>query len=263
MASPGIFALPLTLEQVRKQLGEPTSASGVHTFSTPNGEIHAGTLEGGVTIQLGLDFDTEPTQAGAILRLALGAALDGLVEPRAFVYPEVARPAATSYEALVVEVGEGGEWVPVPSEAEANARLGLGGPAGAPGGDLFGALQSMMGGDMLGKMQASFQGMTGGQGLPGGADLPGGIEGLAGLAQQLLGDPAMRDALQQAGEQLLRSGALPEIDPEKDLFTQAQDIASRMMAGNPQLAGLGALLGAAADEGDADEEIDGESEDER
>ncbi len=60
--------------------------------------------------QMGLEV--RPVQTAVLLREALGEALDLHDDPRGILlYPDVAEPAATTYEALVKELEEGSFWI--------------------------------------------------------------------------------------------------------------------------------------------------------
>lgn len=215
MSTLAVAALPVSHADARSALGEPIE--GDDLFDTPFGPVRLEALDGGVKLHLGLDFGDEPERFGLAVRLALGDVVDAL--ERVFVFPDVARPEASSYDALVAEVGEGGEWARVASEEEAEAALEDDEDEDEPN-DLFGALQAMMGGAMMGQVQAAVQG--------GGNDL-------ASLAAQLMGNADLRAAIQDVGQKLMASGALEGIDPNEDLVSQAQRLAGRLAQDSPEL----------------------------
>ena len=74
----------------------------------------------------------------------------------------------------------------------------------------------------------------------------GGTNDLASLAQQLMGNADMRAAIQQMGEQLMKSGALEGLDPNGDVLAQAQRLAGQVAQEHPELLeDLGKRVGAA------------------
>ena len=241
MSTLAIAALSLPPELVREALGEPVE--GEDTFETAFGLVRLETLADGVKLHLGLDFGDEPERFGLAVRIALGDAVDAI--ERVLVYPEVARPSATTYAALVAEIGDGGEWAVVASAEEAEAALEDDEDDDAP--DLFGALQAMMGGGLMGEVQAAMQG--------------GGTNDLASLAEQLMGNADMRAAIQQMGEQLMKSGALEGIDPNGDVLAQAQRLAGQVAQEHPELlADLSKRAGTTDDAANDDAANDDEEE---
>lgn len=230
MSTLAIAALPLSPELARDALGEPVEGEDV--FETAFGLVRVEALADGIKLHLGLDFGDEPERFGLAVRIALGDAVDAI--ERVLVYPEVARPSATTYATLLEEIGDGGEWAIVASTEEAEAALEDDDEDDAP--DLFGALQAMMGGGLMGQVQAA---------MAGGA-VAGGTNDLASLAQQLMGNADMRAAIQQMGEQLMKSGALEGLDPNGDVLAQAQRLAGQVAQEHPELLeDLGKRVGAA------------------
>jgi hypothetical protein len=236
MSTLAIAALPLSPELARDALGEPVEGEDV--FETAFGLVRVEALADGIKLHLGLDFGDEPERFGLAVRIALGDAVDAI--ERVLVYPEVARPSATTYATLLEEIGDGGEWAIVASAEEAEAALEDDDDEDAP--DLFGALQAMMGGGgLMGQVQAA---MAGG--------VAGGTNDLASLAQQLMGNADMRAAIQQMGEQLMKSGALEGLDPNGDVLAQAQRLAGQVAQEHPELLeDLGKRVGAAKGASDA------------
>jgi hypothetical protein len=229
MSTLAIAALPLSPELARDALGEPVEGEDV--FETAFGLVRVEALADGIKLHLGLDFGDEPERFGLAVRIALGDAVDAI--ERVLVYPEVARPAATTYAGLIEEIGDGGEWAIVASAEEAEAAL-EDDEDDAP--DLFGALQAMMGGGLGGGLMGQVQAAMAG----------GGTNDLASLAQQLMGNADMRAAIQQMGEQLMKSGALEGLDPNGDVLAQAQRLAGQVAQEHPELLeDLGKRVGAA------------------
>lgn len=93
-------------------------------------------LEDGLLVTTGLSMRSlEPDQLAAALASRLGDALAAHDDQRGvFVFPSVVQPKAQSYDAVIDEVAEAGEWLPVEA-----ADVG---PAGAPD------LEALMGGMM-------------------------------------------------------------------------------------------------------------------
>jgi hypothetical protein len=230
MSTLAIAALPLSPELARDALGEPVEGEDV--FETAFGLVRLEALADGIKLHLGLDFGDEPERFGLAVRIALGDAVDAI--ERVLVYPEVARPSATTYATLLEEIGDGGEWAIVASAEEAEAALEDDDEDDAP--DLFGALQAMMGGGLGGGLMGQVQAAMAG----------GGTNDLASLAQQLMGNADMRAAIQQMGEQLMKSGALEGLDPNGDVLAQAQLLAGQVAQEHPELLeDLGKRVGAA------------------
>ncbi len=92
--------LRVPLEKLRDALGgaEPARARGI---------------DGGVILTTELSVrDLEPGQLGAALRSAVGESLDLHDDERGlFVFPDVVRPKSRSYEGVIEEIAEAGEWM--------------------------------------------------------------------------------------------------------------------------------------------------------
>jgi hypothetical protein len=114
--------------------------------------LHVRTLQDAVLVSTGMRFGGAPDELGLALRAAVGDALDGHDDPRGvFVLPDVAEPRARTYEGVIAEIGEAGEWVPIVSaghipDAFANA------PEGSFAG-LVGQMMAALGEDTLADMQ--------------------------------------------------------------------------------------------------------------
>ncbi len=113
------------------------------------------TLDDGVLFFTHASFRSDPETLAVALRGKLGAALDAHVDPRGvFVLPDVAQPRSRSYEGVIDEIGEAGQWIPVVAAGHvpssmANAAPGsfaaaMGEVMGALGGDMMAALQQAM-----------------------------------------------------------------------------------------------------------------------
>ncbi|MEM7608864.1 MAG: hypothetical protein AAF411_26250, partial [Myxococcota bacterium] len=135
-----VVALPVSIESLRAHLRvEHEEGSEVH-FRVTGRTLVARALEDGVCVGLDLAYSTPPETLGTILRRDFGET----IAERAFVFPHVAKPSATTYEALVEEVGAGGEWVSVPSAEAATPGVNLEGLASSLGPAAAAKMQSMM-----------------------------------------------------------------------------------------------------------------------
>lgn len=78
------------------------------------------TLDDGVLVRTRASFASEPDELALALRRIAGDALDRHRDERGvLMIPDVARPAASTYEGVVEEVGEGGTWVSLEEDEEA------------------------------------------------------------------------------------------------------------------------------------------------
>ena len=127
------------------------------------------TLEDGVLIRTQQRFGAEPEDIGAALVQLLGDALDPHDDPRGvFLVPDVAKPRARTYEGVIEEIGEAGEWAPIASagpQAAPDLANMMGQVMGALGGDTINEMmQALASGDsaalaaMQGKVAAAFGG---------------------------------------------------------------------------------------------------------
>lgn len=81
-------------------------------------------LEDATLLAFRLPFSEEPLAMTKTLRALLGPKLGDHKDPRGvFVYPDVARPSATTYAAVLDEVGEAGFFLPT-DEKKARAESG-------------------------------------------------------------------------------------------------------------------------------------------
>jgi hypothetical protein len=112
---------------------------GVHfTFPT---HLRVERLEGAVLVHTGLRFGGALDEMAFALRAALGDALDVHDDPRGvFVLPDMAEPRATTYEGVIAEVAEAGEWVPRAAADQVPSRF-----ADAPEDSFAGIMGQMMG----------------------------------------------------------------------------------------------------------------------
>lgn len=113
----------------------------------PSGSVLR-TLDDGVLVFTHQRFGGDLEELGATLRHLLGDALDQHDDPRGvFVVPDVAAPEASSYDGVIEEIGEAGEWAPLVSVDHAPASL-----AGAPDGsfaNMVGQMMGALGGDTI------------------------------------------------------------------------------------------------------------------
>jgi hypothetical protein len=115
-------------------------------------------LEDAILLHTRADFSDEPASLSRIVREQLGEALDAHSDPRGiFFIPDVAAPKARSYEAVIAEVGEGGEWGPIRAAELPFGAAGAGGALGA----LLGSLMEQMPSSVLESVGAAARGQPG------------------------------------------------------------------------------------------------------
>ena len=115
-------------------------------------------LEDAILLHTKADFGTEPVALSRVVRELLGDAIDGHADSRGILFiPSVAAPAARTYDAVVAEVGEGGEWGPVRAAASPLGAAALGGGLGA----LLGSLLEQMPSGVLDSVGAAARGEPG------------------------------------------------------------------------------------------------------
>lgn len=166
--------------------------------SEAGGSILVHQLDDAVLVDLGQSVrDVEANELGSALRAHLGALLNAHDDDRGvFIFPEKARPEATTAAAIIEEVGDFGEWADI--DAAAGPEL-PGMPAGL--------------GAMMGEM-------LGGAGID-----PSEMQGLFAQAQQMMADPAMAEQMMQAAAQMM-GGMPPEGGLDMSALTkQAQQLA--------------------------------------
>ena len=163
-------------------------------------DVKATELDDGVVVALGVKLtEAEPEELAARLRQLVGNALDAHDHPRGVpVYPASYAPEATTFDALVEELGEAADWISVEDEPDAGdpmaAMAGLLGDAGVD----LGALQAQMAsGDPNALMESAMQ-----------------------LAQQLA-DSGKLGEVQQA-----MAGMMGGMDPREMLAQSGIDVAA-------------------------------------
>ncbi|HKP64121.1 MAG TPA: hypothetical protein VJV78_45610 [Polyangiales bacterium] len=115
-------------------------------------------LEDGFLLDTGESFATDPEELAGIVREQLGELASEHDDERGiFFLPDVAAPSARSYEAVIAEVGEGGVWGPVPSEASPLGAAFAGGGLGA----LLGSLMQQLPSGVLDTAAAAARGEPG------------------------------------------------------------------------------------------------------
>ncbi len=195
------------------------AASGADelTLEGPAGPVRAVSTGDALHLHLGVPFDTPPRQLGRMVRRVLGDLADEHSDDRGvYVYPDIARSDASTYEAIVDDLGEGGMWVPLAATE----------PTTSGGANLFDAIEGLMNGDMLAQLQSALGDSSGDP-----------MASLAGLAGKLLEDPSLRETVQTAANALMSNGQLPdpsELRPDA-LLAQAQSLAGRLGVERPDL----------------------------
>ncbi len=185
-----------------------------HDLPLPSGLVLR-TLDDGVLVTTHLRFGGDLEELGLALRQLVGDALDQHDDARGvFVIPDVAEPKAQSYDAMIEEIGEAGEWAPIVSAGQVPASL-----ADAPDGSLanvMGQVMGALGGDTISEMmQALTTGDTAALEAMQGkvAAAFGGQDKLEALGKQILGAAqAEAPAAAEAMQARLASGGLPDLD---------------------------------------------------
>ena len=230
MSIDAIALLRLSFDELGKVLRVAEETDEGTVFRAMGRSLEARALDDAVTLNLALRFDTPEATLGAVLRRDLGELVEVHGDERGvFVFPSVAQVEASTYEAALEELGEGGMWIAIP--AAEDARVGpsdaLGvfqGLAGGLGPDLFGQVEKMMG-----QLQAEgFDEDDEGPG-EGGPQLPA---GLAELAKGFLENDEMRGMIEGMAAQMFGGGD----GPPADLAARAKEVAEKATAANPELA---------------------------
>lgn len=115
-------------------------------------------LDDAVLLDTRADFSNEPEDLSRIVREQVGDALDAHSDPRGiFLIPDVAAPAARTYDGVIAEVGEGGEWTPARVASLPLGAAAAGGSLGA----LLGSLLEQMPNSVLESVGAAARGQPG------------------------------------------------------------------------------------------------------
>lgn len=176
----------------------PITALALLRIAQPETPHRVDVLSDGVLVHTTSAFSSDPEELTMALATALGEAVFAHDDPRGiFFVPSVAAPKATSYDALIAEVGEGGVWGPSPIQiAESVQQTDFGALLGSmlsqlpP--SLMSSAQAALGGDSdaLGAMTSQLQAMLGSS------------PALAGLAEQVGELMAQQPQNKPAGEEL-------------------------------------------------------------
>lgn len=151
--------------------------------------LHAQQLDDATLVHTGVGFGGDLEMLAHGVRTSVGDALDRHDDPRGvFVLPDVAEPKARTYDGVIAEVGEAGEWVRVAPAGEVPAAL-VDAPAGSFEAMMGQAMQAL-GGENLAEIQRAiasgdFAAMARLQQKM--AAALGGEEALEALATQLVG----------------------------------------------------------------------------
>jgi hypothetical protein len=224
MSIDAVALLHLSTDQLARVLRIEDEGDEGILFRAMGRTLAARSLEDATCLGLSFRFDTPEATLGSVLRRDLGELIEAHGDERGvFVYPSVAQLEATTYDAALEELGEGGMWITIPpaSEARVGPRDALGvfqGLAGGLGPDLLGQMREMMEGDEGAMMQ--------------GAMMQGAMEGgLADFAKGILENEEMRGMLEGMASQLFGGG---EVDG--DILGKAREMAEKATAADPELA---------------------------
>jgi hypothetical protein len=116
-------------------------------------------LEDAILLHTKAGFGSDPAALSRIVREQLGDAVDQHTDARGILFiPSVAAPTARTYDAVVDEVGEGGQWGPVRvASAQVLGAAAMGGGLGA----LLGSLLEQMPSGVLDSVTAAARGEPG------------------------------------------------------------------------------------------------------
>jgi hypothetical protein len=120
-------------------------------------------LDDAILLHTQAEFGSDPEQLSRVVRERLGdAAVDAHTDPRGiFFIPSVASPSARTYDAVIAEVGEGGEWGPARVAVNALGAAAIGGGLGGGLGALLGSLLEQMPSGVLDSVSAAARGEPG------------------------------------------------------------------------------------------------------
>jgi hypothetical protein len=161
--------------------------------------------------------DAAPDELGFAVRQLLGNALDGHRDERGIlVFASAITPKTKSYDAVVEEIGDAGEWVPVVAPDHVPERLRDAEPGSLEA--MAGELMSQLGPDMM-ALQASLMGGD-----------PAALQNAMKMVGDMLADPAKAKALMDAVAAVAPAlpADLPNLPPGIDLAEvqkQAKELA--------------------------------------
>ncbi len=231
MTMDAIALLKLSMTQLGSVLRIEDETDDTTIFRAMGRSLEARPLDDCTTLDLAFRFDTPESTLGSVLRRDLGTLIEAHGDERGvFVYPSVAHLEATTYEAALEELGEGGMWVAIPKAED--ARVGAGDALG-----VFQGLASGLGPDLIGQVQQMVGNMP--KGDDGQPQLPA---GLAEFARGFLENPEMRGMIEGMAQQVLGGDGLPD-----DLLGKAQEVAEKATAANPELAAQAQAMAGGSD----------------
>src|SRR5688572_3529136 len=86
--------------------------------------LHAVKLDDATLVHTGVGFGGDVEMLAYGVRTSIGDALDKHDDSRGvFIMPDVAEPRAKTYEGVLAEIGEAGEWVPKAPAGEVPGSL--------------------------------------------------------------------------------------------------------------------------------------------
>jgi hypothetical protein len=132
-------------------------------------------LEDAALLHTGAEFGDEPLALSLAVRALVGDAIDEHADPRGiFFIPDVVKPLARSYDAVIEEIGEGGVWGPLHAPELAGLTFGSG-AAGLEA--LLGGMLQQMPSQVLAAASAAVQ------------DNPEALHAAASHLNEMLGKP--------------------------------------------------------------------------
>lgn len=123
------------------------------------GEHPVAELEDATVVRLGVKLtEASPEQLASRLHELLGGLLDRHDHPRGVpVFPASYAPEATTFDALVEELGEAADWIAIDQPAEDDPMAAMAGLLGGAGVDLAALQQQMASGDPSALMDTALQ----------------------------------------------------------------------------------------------------------
>jgi len=173
--------------------------------------LHVQKLKDATLVHTGVGFGGDLDMLAYAVRTSVGDALDAHDDPRGiFVLPDVAEPKADTYEGVIAEIGEAGEWVQKMAAGEVPATLDAA-PAGSFEALMGQAMQALAGTDLADIQRAIASGdyaaMAKLQERM--AQALGGEEAMNQLASQLMGSANVEAAL--AGRPMEPLAGFPDL----------------------------------------------------
>ncbi len=252
-----VALLRIPLAQVRAEL---SAREGSHS----KGALRAAALDDATLLHTATPLGSEPAELADRLRELLGEALERHRDERGiYVFPNVAKPTARSYDGVIEELGELGFWVELSSTepAEAPDESERAASALASAQELLGAVPDGVAGEIqqalargdyqaLEAISQKVETAMGGRERVMEAMQRGAIEDATQEAfkhvQQMLGSATDPAAPGQIDFAKLPFG-LPSQDDAPELWAHARKQAETLMQNPEQLAALGRQLGMPVD----------------